>query len=612
MNYYNVCIISHKLDRFFAYQSHDEIELLSVVEVVFKNRLKTALVIEKLPKPSFECLEIQDKTALHLPPKNYSVAKFMSEYYICSLGEVLGIFHFFTTTKSPQPLTIESPPVLSSAQEQALAFCKSHPYTLLFGDTGSGKTEIYIKAMCEALENGKSAILLMPEISLTPQMEIRLRNYFGDKLAIWHSKLSKKKKQTILEQIALGEIRIVAGARSALFLPITSLGLIIVDEEHDDAYKAMNTPFYHARDMAVYFGKIFECKVILGSATPALTSYYKYPFFRLRGGYFEAQKNFVFCKDSIDESEYILNEIKHNYEQHKQTIVFVPTKANFQYLICKQCGEVTSCPYCSISLSLYTKQNKLVCHYCNYTKGVISQCPSCKSGELSSKKMGTSQVATIVKAFIPEAVTEQFDRSEVTTDTKLKSILKNFNDKKIDILIGTQMISKGHDYHNAALAVILNIDSILYLQDYRAREKALSLFLQIAGRVGRKEAGKVITQTRNEDFFRTFSGDYEEFMRDEAPFRQDMYPPYRKLARVSFVAKKENEAYEGMQKMQQLLLAVDDIEVVGSGKSPIFKIASKFRYFILVRTSKISTLLQALYKTKNKDAIIDVEPTNFV
>jgi primosomal protein N' (replication factor Y) len=615
MRYYQVYIISQKLVSLYTYQSKEIIEKYTIVEVLFRNREKQAIVIDVVEKPEFKCNDIQDITTLYLPSRIYNIVVFIAQYYVCTISQALSIFYFYDKSfvdYKIDDILFDKKVELSDIQNEALNFCMSHPYSLLFGDTGSGKTEIYIQAIIDTLSKNKTAILLMPEISLSPQMEKRLKIYFDDYIAIWHSKLTPKKRKDILERIRQKKIRIIAGARSALFLPLDNLGLIIVDEEHDDAYKAMNAPMYNAKDMAVYFAKVLKIPIILGSATPSLTSYKKYPFFRLKGGYFSADKQFAFVKDSIDEGEFIINEIKQNFQENKQTIVFVPTKANFQYLICKGCSEVVLCPYCSISLSLYISKNALICHYCNYIQRIPTHCPSCNTGELHSKNIGTSEVVKILQTKIKDANIAQFDKNEITTDNKLRKILKEFNDKQIDILVGTQMIAKGHDYHNVSLAVIINIDSILNIQDYRSREKSLSMFLQISGRAGRKDNAKVIVQTYNEDFFSQYKDNYQDFLDEELMYREDLYPPCKKIARISFSDKNMDKAKIQMQKMQQLLSNVDDIEIVGFGQSPIFKIASKYRYYIFLRANVISLLLKSIYKCKNSDAIVDIDPVNFI
>ncbi len=456
-------------------------------------------------------------------------------------------------SQSLSPLKIGKIPNLTPAQEQARKFAEANAISLIFGDTGSGKSEIYIALIAQALAAGKQALFLMPEISLTPQMTKRLQSYFGERLGVWHSKISPKKKREILAKFNAGEIRLIAGARSALFLPFSGLGLIVVDEEHDDSYKSAAAPRLNARDAAIFVGKKLGIRVVLGSATPALSTYAKQPHFRLRGTYFSSAKRFIFDESETALSSKILTEIGRSLEAGKQAVVFLPTRANYKYMVCENCGQIVRCPFCAVGMSYHADAAALKCHYCGFSTFYKASCENCGGEVMQARKIGTGELAAQLTARFPSARIAKFDRDEITTQRKLEALLNNFNAHKIDILVGTQMLSKGHDYHGVDLAVIMGIDEHLSYPDFRAREKTLALAMQVAGRAGRSGQGRVVIQTRQSSFFRDYIENYDDFLRDEAEFREGLYPPYMRLLRVLISHKNEKAASEIMNAALELL-----------------------------------------------------------
>ena len=454
---------------------------------------------------------------------------------------------------SLSPLQIGKIPDLTPAQEQARKFAEANETSLIFGDTGSGKSEIYIALIAQALAAGKQALFLMPEISLTPQMTKRLQSYFGERLGVWHSKISPKKKREILAKFNAGEIRLIAGARSALFLPFSDLGLIVVDEEHDDSYKSAAAPRLNARDAAIFVGKKLGIRVVLGSATPALSTYAKQPRFRLRGTYFSSAKRFIFDESETALSPKILTEIGRSLDAGKQAVVFLPTRANYKYMICENCGQIVRCQFCAVGMSYHADAAALKCHYCGFSTFYKASCENCGGEVMQARKIGTGELSAQLAAHFPSARIAKFDRDEITTQRKLEALLNNFNAHKIDILVGTQMLSKGHDYHGVDLAVIMGIDEHLSYPDFRAREKTLALAMQVAGRAGRSGQGRVVIQTRQSGFFRDYIENYDDFLRDEAEFREGLYPPYMRLLRVLVSHKNEKAASEIMNVALELL-----------------------------------------------------------
>lgn len=611
MYYYEVAILNNPLAP-FTYCFEEELSLYTKVDVNLNRKLQTGYIVKTCQKPTFKTLPIVKVTAFSLPKSYFEIAQFISTYYVCSLGEALSVFTPFKhEQKALEKMELSTDIELSSEQNRAISFIEQNQTTLLFADTGAGKTEIYMKLFEQMLQAGKSCIFLMPEISLTPQMSKRLKKNFGDMVEVWHSKLTKKKKESILEGIYEGSIKIVAGPRSTLFLPLKNLGAIIVDEEHDDSYKANQKPRLHARDLAVFIGQKLGAKVVLGSATPSVTSYEKFPFVRLKGSFFKQDKNYIFEQGVEELSASVLELIEQTKTKEEQAILFLPTRANYKYLICNSCGFTYKCPHCSVGMSMYKHNFSLKCHYCGFTQDIPEICPKCNEGSLQVHRLGTAEAVNFFHANLKHIRTEQFDKDSVNTQTKLKKVIKAFNDKEIDLLVGTQMLSKGHDYADVTLSVILGIDNILNLSDYRARERALSLLLQVAGRSGRQKAAKVLIQSHQRDFFEHYLHDYEEFILDERYFRQEAYPPFKKLARILFSHKNYNKAREQLELTLKKLAAFKEVEVVGYGNCAIEVIAQKYRLQILLRAGKATELLRALHYVNEEFTTIDMDPIEF-
>ena len=539
------------------------------------------------------------------------IADFISKYYVCSLGQSLNIFQFFNKNIEYKNISFEFKKEinLSTFQQEAKEFLDIKKQALLFAKTGAGKTEIYIKTIKEVLISGKQSVFLMPEISLTPQMQKRLEEIFGKTIAIWHSKVSVKKRKEILQNIQNGTVKLIAGARSALFLPYKDLGLIIVDEEHDDSYKSDSTPKYNAKDLSIFISKKFDIKLILGSATPSINSFHKMPYYELDRTFYETNKNYIFENTSQKISQNTLFKISEAIKNHHQTIVFLPTRANFKHQICFDCGKGVECPFCSVSMSLHKNDLALKCHYCRFAQKIPEFCPSCKTGIIKNHRVGTAEIEELLKQEFPKNVIKRFDTDTIKNEKILKEILEEFNDNKIDVLVGTQMLSKGHDYHNVKLAVVLGIDCLLNMNSYKAREKALSLLIQIAGRSGRNGFGEVIIETKNEEFFKYYleEAGYLDFLKNELEFRKDLYPPFVKLARVVLSSANGLKIKEELTQIVSYLKTIEQIEVVGFGECAVFKIANKYRYEILIRSKNSKSLLKALHSIKSAYISIDMD-----
>jgi len=626
LKYYHVVLLRSSAPT-LTYEANEEIVIGTVVSVPLKTTTKNAVVIATVSTPDFNTELITSLSNECYSAEQMSIAKFISEYYFSSFSEAISLFLPYRRSGCPLPdnnlqkeiFSIHNKnvgertprPTLSPSQQKAYEAILTKDKSLLFGVTGSGKTEIFISLFAKMLEEGKTSIFLMPEISLTPQMEKRLKVYFGDTVAMWHSKLTKKKKESILARIEEGNIRIIAGARSALFVPLKNLGLIVVDEEHDDSYKAMTRPRYHARDVAVLMGAKLGAKVLLASATPSMSSYHKYDVVKLDKPYVETKKKYEFITgNNINHT--ILNTLHTHYKEGNQSLLFLPTRGNFKYLYCERCGKTHLCPYCSVGMALHRRFKHLKCHYCNFTEAIVDTCTQCGHQPLKSDRMGTVEAIEIIEEAIEGIQVEQFDRDSITTAKRLKEALGRFESGESQLLLGTQMLSKGHDYANITLSVIMGLDYILGLADYRARERAMSLLFQIAGRSGRALAAEVIVQTGDPEFFKTYLSDYELFIKDELAFLEMAdYPPFVSLARILIAHKDESKAGKITLDTVTKLKAFKDIEIVGSGKAPVERVANKFRFNILLRAKNRVPLLKALHSVDCREIEIDMDPVEF-
>lgn len=626
MRYYEVAIYGLYLEN-LVFSSPLELKPLSEVLVclnpnkrqdfklfdeVKPKKLKKALVLKECQKPEFQTSLIEEVLPSSLSQAQWELAHFISSYYASKLAFVLNSFQGSLPYDCKKKI-IEKSPLLSLEQEKALEFIKTQSSSLLFADTGSGKTEIYIALIKEYLEQGKQVLLLMPEISLTPQMQKRLEVYFKDSFFLWHSKISKKKKQEYLEDFTSGKALLVAGARSALFLPFRNLGLIIVDEEHDNSYKASNKPYINARDLALFLGQKCGIKVLLGSATPSLTSFYKQKHFRLKGTFFESKKEFLFDENELSVSTLLLSELEKSLNNQKQAIIFIPTRANFRQILCKDCGDTIKCPFCSIAMSMHKKKNILKCHYCNFIQELPQFCPKCKGYMLEARKMGTAELKERLEFALPKAKIAKFDSDELSSIKKLNAVLKDFNEKKIDILVGTSMLAKGHDYHSVDLSVILGLDEYLFRPNFRASEESLSLAMQVAGRAGRKGEARVLLQTKNRAFFEKYIQDYDTFLQDELENRKGLYPPYKRLLRFVIEDKEQKNASMLCENLVQELKKNKNVELIGYGACGVEMLNAKYRFYMLFRSDSYKSLMALQnYALTFKNISSDMDPIDFM
>jgi len=511
---------------------------------------------------------------------------------------------------------------------------------LLHGVTGSGKTEIYLQAIRETLERGRSAIVLVPEISLTPQTVERFKGRFAeapDAVAVLHSHLSEGERHDEWHKIHSGRARIVIGARSAVFAPLKDLGLIIVDEEHESTYKQEEAPRYHARDVAVVRAKIERCAVVLGSATPSLESYHnattgKYQLATLTRRIDDRQMPLMRIVDLRQErrkgkpaailSEKLSQAIADRLEKHEQTILFLNRRGFSTSLLCSNCGEARDCPNCSVALTFHRNVARLSCHLCGHTAAVPKKCPACGKDALIYAGFGTEKVESTVSHFFPKAVVRRMDADSMTRKEAYRETLRNFRAGQIDILVGTQMIAKGLHFPNVTLVGIINADLALHLPDFRAGERTFQLLTQVAGRAGRGETlGEVFVQT-----YTPFSPsiqfarhhDFAGYFQQELEFRERCdFPPFKHAILITV-----RSAHEGRAKLSAETLVRRLKENLGAEfilgdatPAPLEKLQGQFRFHILLRGEAIVRLSRLVRETLDKlplpedvAAAVDVDP----
>lgn len=490
---------------------------------------------------------------------------------------------------------------------------------LIHGITGSGKTEVYMEIIAHFIEKGKQAIVLIPEIALTYQTVMRFYKRFGGRVSMVNSKLSAGEKFDQFERARNGEIDVMIGPRSALFTPFPDLGLIIIDEEHESAYKSDNMPRYHARETAIERARISNGLVVMGSATPSLEAYFKaekgeYTLYCLHNR--AVNKSVLPTTHIVDLREELKNGNKSIFstklrklildrlEKREQIILFLNRRGYAGFISCRQCGAVIKCPHCDVSLTAHAN-GRLVCHYCGYTKPIPKTCPTCNSPYIAGFGLGTQKVEAMVQATFPGIKTLRMDMDTTSKKGQHQEILSKFSAGEADVLIGTQMIVKGHDFPNVTLVGILAADMSLYAGDYRAVEKTFQLITQAAGRAGRGEKeGDVVIQTYNPQHYGIIGAanqDYLSFYKQEMLYRKMLrYPPAAYMLVVLVASPKEEKANELVNRFAQLIMKqCEEIVLIGPSDAPVSKIKDIYRKLLYLKAVKEETLILA--KDKMED-----------
>ena len=507
-----------------------------------------------------------------------------------------------------------------------------HDTYLLYGVTGSGKTEVYIKWIEKCIDEGKTAIMLVPEIGLTTQIAKRFYEAFGSDVAIFHSSLSEGEKYDEYLKILRGEVHVVVGTRSAVFVPLKNLGIIIIDEEDSSSYKQDNNPRYHAKDIAIYRGKYNNIPVVLGSATPTLESKARadkgvYKLLRLTNRVGNAKLPIIHVIDMEPEmkkrnmifSEFLQNKIKEKLERREQIILLLNRRGFSTFITCSNCGYTYKCPSCDITLTFHKSTNNLICHYCGYQKKKDEVCPECHEESLNYYGLGTEKLEERIKEMYPSARVVRMDQDTTRNKGMHESIINDFKDYKYDILLGTQMISKGLDFPKVTLVGVINADASLNIPDYRSSEVTYSLLSQVAGRAGRSEIpGEVIIQTFNPDNYViecVKNNNYDRFYLQEMQFRKNLkYPPYYYLVSIKVIGKIYEKTIENSQKVKKYL--ADNLNketiVLGPTTASVFKFNNEYRMQIIIKYKFDDKLMETLKDldnifSSNKDNYLEID-----
>ena len=602
----------------FTYRVPEDLEVSAGfrVSAPFGRRKLTGFVIGSAEKPedgSFEVKEIDRviDTEPVFGRQETDLAKWMSDMYFCSLGEALAVMLPGGKRESLMPVFDEflipsdSGYSLSEEQETAVAGISGQPGGLsyIYGITGSGKTEVFLQAAKITLESGKGVIYLVPEISLTHQLTEEVRRRFGKGVAVLHSGLTPSQKLVEWQRIRRGEAVFVIGARSAVFAPISDPGLIIIDEEHEGAYKSGSKPRYSARQVAMKRAAVSGASLVMGSATPSLEAWHsmqtgvmkRYRLSRrLSGGAVPDISLIDMKKYNTSISKPLENAIRETASQGRQTILFLNRRGFSYFFHCRSCGYESRCRQCSVSLTYHRSRNRLVCHYCGYSEQPKTVCPECGSLDVGYSGFGTEMIEEDLKRLFPDLKAERVDTDSVRQKGRLKDVLERFREGKIDILLGTQMVAKGLNFPGVKLVGIVLADTGLHLPDFRAYERTFNLIVQVSGRAGRFiPDGRVMIQTykpENEAVSMAAQGMISEFYSRELEIRRALgYPPFGRLFRIVFrgkdMEKTESAASDFASRFDISSLPEEGgTEVLGPAECPVSMISGNFRCHLIIRT----------------------------
>lgn len=612
------------------------------VKPLFASYYSLALEDIALPKSAKKQMEIvnfiKEKnracSASELASFGYSALKALVEKGIIKKESVRVERKPFAICESGKRVT------LNSDQKRAFDLIKGNQTFLLHGVTGSGKTEVYMHLIERALSEGKNAIMLVPEISLTPQIMANFKARFGEQVALLHSGLSSGERFDEWCRLFSGQARIAIGARSAIFAPLDNLGMIIIDEEHEASYISESNPRYSTHDVATFRARYNSCPLVLGSATPSIESYEKaqngeYKLLELPMRVNRREMPKIQIIDMMNEirngnsgifSTQLLADLTNVINNKKQAMIFLNRRGYSSFMRCRDCGYIAKCEDCDVSLVYHKEDNRLKCHYCGKQYKVLSRCPKCGSDSIKYGAVGTQQVVEKLKEYFPDVKILRMDNDTTSTKNAHQKILSEFKNSLPAILVGTQMIAKGHDFENVVLVGIVDADQSLYHSDYRSSERTFQLITQVAGRAGRSESeGKVVLQTYapNHYVYKFAANyDYKGFFRKEENIRlTTLFPPFTKIIRILFASADENYVrdtlkvcYNEISKLRESYQ--QDFIYLDAMKSPIQRIADKYRYQIMMRlkndrAEEIEQKIFDIVNSHSKDTVyFETNPQN--
>ena len=627
------------------------------VTVDLRNKETVGIIYRIKEKPGISNVEIKPvKTVLDneavLNEDLIETGEWIARHYLCSIGEALWtiipkgikkkdkkvIFdkHFTANHSGKEIKLTEDQKVVFNSLMRSFDNEGSRHF-LLHGVTGSGKTEIYLRIIDETLKRGRGAILLVPEISLTPQTIGYFSKRMGDHLAILHSRLTKAEKINEWYRIQSGEKRVVIGARSAMFAPMKDIGIIIIDEEHETSYKSDETPRYNAKSLAYYRAAKHDATLLLGSATPSIESYYlaklkKFTLLELPNRVLDQKLPSTRVADlrRIKENRYIstvlIKAIENRLRKREQMILFLNRRGFSPYIFCENCGYVFKCENCDITLTYHKKERDLKCHYCGYVDHPHDTCPECGDKRIKYSGFGTEKIEGVLSDYFPGAVVARMDTDTVKSRTSISKILSAFSKKEIDILIGTQMVTKGLHFPDVTLVGVLNADISLNFPDFRSSERTFNLITQVSGRAGRSEkGGEVIIQTYNPAHYSIQTAknqDYEEFFVREIKYRQNLcYPPFCRIIRLVFRGNDSKKLFETAYSAISFIQERTEnyISILGPAFCPFSRIKKYFRVHIIIKLDQLEPVRSVINELQNSQSKnreqymeIDIDPLSML
>lgn len=631
--FYSV-LVARNIDSLYQYESEDVISIGTVVQVDFNGNLSFGVVYSIDSKKNYDKLKKIDKISNYIiSDKIIKFLEFFSKYNLVSLGNALkmllneDIFKIPRKKKIPTSISsykIEKEILLNDFQKEIYEKIGQETFNVFVinGVTGSGKTMVFLKCIKDQLIKGKQVLLLLPEIALSDQIVNICKNY-GLNPFVYNSFVKDSEKREIWKGVINKDIKFVIGTRSALFLPFKSLGLIVVDEEHDTSYKQEENPIYNARDMAVSFANILNIPIILSSATPSLETIYNVKC----GKYIELVLNSRYNNVLLPSVEVInkpkfglfsvrmTDAIQNSLDKKEQVLIYYNKRGYSSISYCTECGYVLECPNCSSYLVRHDINSTMQCHYCFYSEKIDSKCKKC--GAINSIKYygyGVEKIYQMLRDFFKDATIEIASSDSLNSPDKIKLFLERVHNKQIDIIIGTQIIAKGHNFENLKLVCILDMDEVIKSPDIRSYERAFQFFTQVSGRAGRFERGHVIVQTDVDDFDIYKLLNKDDFIEKELDERKKYnLPPFFKMASIIIKGVNEKSTKDIAYKVMKFL-NFSNVEVLGPIPAPIYKINNKYRWRILLKYSKnlnIQKFLKTPMLFKNKNIKIDIDPISF-
>lgn len=641
---------NHTFDYLVPDEFSKSIQVGSLVSIPFGNRKIRGIVIEIIRDAPRSKYKIKNILSIDpnfvLPQKYFDIAKWVANKYICSIGESLGMFlppemvrprvgkeqgTRDEGKKAKITLSKDQQEIFDAISNQQSA--KIYKPVLVHGVTGSGKTEIYIKLIEQVINSGKQSVVLVPEIMLTPQTVERLVKYFGERVALLHSSLSKSEKYQSYYEFYRNEKAIIIGPRSALLVPTENIGIVIIDEEQEDSYKQDQTPRYHAVDLAEKIAQSLDAQLILGTATPRITTYHKsktgaYSYYHLPERHGEAKipkSTIVDLRNEIKGGNYspislkLQSAIRQTLENKKQVLLFLNRRGLATFVSCRDCGYIVICDNCQIPMVYHLQNNggELVCHHCDAKKTTLAICPECKSPRIKYFGAGTEKVYQEIRNLFPGSRVLLVTADTVKSKDDYLKIFNKIKEHEVDIVIGTQMIAKGLDIPNVDLVGIVSADVGLHLPHFRSSERTFQLVTQVSGRAGRRDdKGEVIVQTYWPESLAIFSAtnnDFDSFYQNEISERKKFgYPPFSDIIRIVVENISETKAREEAETIKKFLQK-SKIDFIGPAKCFHSKINKRHRYHIIIKSGKIKPIIDWSTIAKScPHTTIDVDPTSLL